>query len=774
MTFDTEIREMFCPKCDQRFEEGSRRFCPSDGTRLVLEAAESDETRSEAGIFSHLLPKTGEFEDRDETLADVPRFVMNEPSKGFAKVAPKSDDESGPFFEIGDVQPDDADQSDFLDTIEMNLADSLPTARKINPYEIPPGHVDLGDESRAPAGTSDFNGDDPESFVGRTVKGRYYVTELFEEDEAGFAYLADDQIVENKKVLVHILLVKETDDIMAGIYAEERVALSHLTHPNIARLIDSGQFTDGTSFLISEYVDALSVRDILSIHGQFDHMRAARVIREAAYALTEAHQDGVLHRDLKPENIILNAADGETEHLKLIAFGVSNGKPTSENLLYKAPEVLDGRLSTIASDTYALSVVAFEMLTGRAPFQGSGINEILKSQRAGLLLHPTTLRPELPSAVDGVFAKALSFNAVDRYANARDFGDAFFAALTDVPSGVVEILAENEAAVDSESDNKIPVPPVPDLLADDIRTKKEVTLKPLVKPKVRATEEDRTVGYGHEPAWKQRSPEPLQTDDPRSKIAAAAGILVLVLLLAFGLYYFVNRPAETEIQTQTDQAGVQTPPTGAPPVTSDIEVPPLPRKIAQPPDTAYYQNIKQNLKGDLLRNFVGFSMYYPKDWKVNGPQESAAANARGKFLDISKTTPDGRPKEQMLISYYPSKGTFANDAVDFPQMVRETNETLKKIVPNYQVLSEGEIRVNGAWRAYEVKFQGGGTSGSGEKLVLWGRRLFIPAARPGARNGFEITMLATSLADDVRSVDDVGVRGELAAILDSFEPSQNF
>ena len=75
-------------------------------------------------------------------------------------------------------------------------------------------------------------------------------------------------------------------------------------------------------------------------------------------------------------------------------------------------------------------------------------------------------------------------------------------------------------------------------------------------------------------------------------------------------------------------------------------------------------------------------------------------------------------------------------------MARETNETLTKLLRGYQLVSEGEIMLNRDWQAYEIKFQGGGTSGTGEKLVVWGRRLFIPAARPGVRNGFEITMLA--------------------------------
>src|SRR5207253_419529 len=211
-----------------------------------------------------------------------------------------------------------------------------------------------------------------------------------------------------------------------------------------------------------------------------------------------------------------------------------------------------------------------------------------------------------------------------------------------------------------------------------------------------------------EPAWKMRSPEPPQVENSRAVWFALGGLLVLVALLAFGWYYLVNHPTEPGIPVQTGNQPNDR--NAAPPITTDIEVPPLPRKINQPPNTEFYQNNKQNLRGDLSRHFVGFSMYYPKDWKVNGPQEGATANSRGKFIDVSRETPDGRPKEQMLVSYYPSEGTYSKDADKFPQLVKEANETLKKIIPNYQVLSEGEIKVNVDWRAYEVKFQGGGTS----------------------------------------------------------------
>ena len=636
--------------------------------------------------------------------------------------------------------------------------------RKINPHEIPAGHVELGGGDRLAVSSAEFQEDNPKSFIGRTVKGRYIVTELLGGEDASFAFLADDKIVDDKKVLVRILL-DEDDEILGSIIDEERVSLSHVSHPNIARLIDSGQFTDGTRFLISEYVDALSVSDILSIHGMFPVMRAGRIIRQIASALNEVHQEGILHRDLRPSNIIVEPGDGDSDQATLVNLGASNGDPTEYNLLYKAPEVLDGRVSTIASDIFSLAVVAFEMLTGTLPFNGRTAKEVVRSQYGGLELLPTRVRPELPSAVDAILDRALAFSVSDRFVKARDFGDALFAA-----------IGGSQTAADITEKPELGKPASNEALSE-IKDHKptETLLKPIVASKLINPEVVQAMPMSDEPAWTRRSPEPPEIGSSRIKLVAAVGIPLLIALLVFGWYYLVNHPVEPEILTQQDTSTPRPDVGNSPsPAVSDTEMPPLPRAIPQPPNTNYYQNTKQNLKGDLLRNFVGFSMYYPKDWKVNGPQESVVANTRGKFLDISRSSPEGRLKEQMLISYYPSKGTFREDADKFSQMVKETNDTLKKILPGYQMVSEGEIKLNGDWRAYEVKFQGGGTSESGDKLVVWGRRLFIPAARPGVRDGFEITMLATSAADEVRSVDDVGVRGELASILYSFEPSQNF
>ena len=724
----TTIAKMYCPKCRENFVEGSRRFCPTDGARLVSEAAEAG--RRSGGIFSNLIAKSNPRNDSDETFVDVPHFIFTEPD--VLTLAPEDDRPAGDYFEFEDIEPDD-----ILIPVEKTFQSEEQTepktaVRKINPYEIPAGHVEL--EQGARQGESpDFNINDPESFIGQTVKGRYHVTELLGGEGNSFAYLAYDKIFRDKTVLVRIVADDATDEMTASILNDELVALSHLSHPNVARLIDSGQFADKTRFLISEYFEALSINDVLSIHGALGRLRAARIIRQAAYALNEVHQEGIVHRDLRPENIIITRGEDENEQAVLVNFGASNGEANERNLGYKAPEVFDGRPSTISGDIYSLAVVAFEALTGVLPFEGTTANAMVRSQYAGAQRYPSQIRREIRPPVDRVLEKALAFNVADRYVKARDFGDAFFNALSEAPA------------------------------------EKKTT------PVVKVQTSEIVVLPATEPAWKNRSAEPPRVENARSNLIAAAGFAVLLTLVLFGWFYLARQTAETPhsatFNANAVQPGNEIPASNA---AANTEMPPLARGIPQPPNTTFYQNSKQNLKGDLIRNFVGFTMYYPRDWKVNGPQESTAVNGRGKFLDISRLTPEGRPKEQMLVSYYPSKGTFREDADKFPQMVKEANETLKKLLPGYKMVSEGEIKVNGDWRAYEIKFEGSGKTDSGENLVVWGRRLFIPAARPGVRSGFEITMLATSAADEVKNVNDVGVKGELAPILYSFEPSQNF
>jgi serine/threonine protein kinase len=745
---------MYCPKCKETFEEGSRRFCPTDGSRLVPDLSDPNSEQWEGGIFSKILSKNKSAGDLKEALPNIPRFMVTESSsENRSNPTPVSeDDATADFFVLEDIEPDATQRNSFAAGSSAHFEEKA-VARKINPFEIPAGHFELGGENRLVVSSAEFQADDPQSFVGRTVKGRYLITRFLGGEDVSFAFLADDKIVDDKKALVRILLPGD-DEVMGSILDEELVSLAHIGHPNIARLVDSGQFTDGIRYLISEYIDALSAGDVLNIHGTIEPMRTARIIRQMASALNEIHQEGILHRDLRPSNIIIEPGDGDADHATLVNIGASEGEPLESNRLYKAPEILEGRVSTIASDIFSLAVVAFEMLTGELPFQGKTPEELLRSQYAGLDQLPSQVRSELPAGVDVVFEKALASEIADRYVKARDFGDALYSALAESPlSGPISRIIKRSVQRGGE------------------RVAQVRSINPLASPIEAATPiPSETVGRD----LRLETPAaPTHFEEvPRKKLAVIIVTSFLLALLAFGWYYIADI---LHLRSGTQGIGNSSV-TGSVPTSSPwaqyADIPPAPRTIAQPPNTNYYQNQKENLKGDLLTNFIGFSVYYPKDWKVNGTAESSDVKVRGKFLDISRTSRDGRLKEQMLISYYPSKGTYIDDADKFHEMVAETNETLKKILPNYQMVSEGEIRFNGNWRAYEVKFQGGGASESGGRLMVWGRRLFIPVERAGIRDGFEITMVATSASEEVRGVDDVGIRGQLAAILNSFEPAQ--
>lgn len=746
MGFKTIVTDkMHCPKCGQNYPEGYQRFCDTDGARLVPDAAE---TRSDTGVFASILSKS-QPADTGYTFTDIPRFVVSEGERPDARLRLKDQQTAAMFF---DEEPELELSSDAFVIVDEPIA--KPVGRRIDPSEIPSGHVDLDERELTAAHFNEFDIDAPDDFVGKTVKGRYLVTELIGEDDSGFSYFGEDRIIGDKPVVIHILTFSGQDEITRSIFDEERVSLSHLNHPNVARLIDSGSYTNGTTFLISEHTEGLTVDDILQIHGRFASDRAARIIKQAAYALSDVHNESVLHRDIHPINITIAPSETEAEAVKITNFGVSSGEPNSGNLAYQAPESLDGRIPTVASDIYSLAVVAYEMLTGLRPFDGETEKELRQSQRSGNLPLPTSIIDGLSPDVDFVFSKALAGDPRARYFTAREFGEAFFAAATKRP----------------QAEDTLPVYDAEIVVTEDV---------PAIEPPKPETRKERAVPYAEfpnyredGPAWTRRSPEAIAEPNSRWLKVAGLSFAAFLILLAGAWYYLINRPVPPVFQP--GDLTVQNRNTSSTLQVADTIVPPLERNIPQPPNTEYYANHKQNLTGDLLRNFVGFKLYYPKDWKVNGAAPSTTAGSRGKFLDISKSTPEGKLREQMLISYYPSKGTYPEDTPAFPQLVKETNETLKKMIPSYQMLSEGQITVNGGWQAYEIKFQFSVKPETSEPFVVWGRRLFIPAQRPGVRNGFEVTMLATSYAESVHSVDDVGVNGELAAILESFEPSQNF
>jgi len=171
-----------------------------------------------------------------------------------------------------------------------------------------------------------------------------------------------------------------------------------------------------------------------------DVVRAVNILKQIGRALSAAHDKGILHRDLKPENIMLQNLDHE-EHVKIIDFGIAKVKDsviapsTSADLspgtvAYMAPEQLSGRPITSATDIFALGAIAYEMITGRKPFNPESKYQLLELQQSGVRVRPSDLRPVLPHAGQQAILKALEFNPNDRYKIAREFTDDLAAAFS--------------------------------------------------------------------------------------------------------------------------------------------------------------------------------------------------------------------------------------------------------------------------------------------------------------------------------------------------------
>jgi serine/threonine protein kinase len=795
---------LYCPKCRRTYEDGTQRFCDNDGGRLLpAPSAQNSDSTGAGGVFSNLLGKTPIAGESDKKPNSAPRFVpLNKTEETDKKLTsfpsvgrlfqseqflkPKTASSAEAEDSILELEPLPPAEDSVLEFEPIRQSDETtaddfleeapkPVPRLIKPSEIASGTADIGNRRTNPLGREALSWENPDALLGQTVKGRYQIVEeLDADDEDSLIYLADDKIVAGKRVVVRVFMndYSVVDEGEEKIFAEERVSLSHLNHPNIAGVFDSGELPEGNIFIVSEFVEGESLAGILQHTGQFNVLRTARVIRQTSYALSEAHQNGILHRNLKPENIVLTVSEAGIEQVKLMNFGVSHGEITETNLAYKAPEEIEKGISTYASDIYALAVIAYQMLTARLPFPIETENALLKAQRQGLTLVPTNLRLDIHPLADQILERALAFSPAERYPKARDFGDAFFNALTAVAPWTNEDESEIELAEEAETNREIVVVPAigrTNDLAEEAPVNADFHISSSAEKQTAETSE---VKATEDLAWEKRSPEP-----PRTGSFLVGGLTILgivaLLLAAWGFSrLFLNRPSPPEnVQNALNQnenpafpGNGQTADNALPVIDGDL--PPKPRQQTTPPGAQRFQNNRENLKGDLAKNFLGFEIFYPQDWTKN-PTET-------NFLDISKRSTDDFPIEQMIITRYQSIGTMTLDRANFPKLVEKSNQDLKKSLgESFKVVSTGETTIqNGRWKVYEVKFQSSGKNEKGEDLTLWGRRLWLPLQNAGTQNGFVLTLLATSLSETVKSVDDVGVEGELANVLETFEPEQ--
>ena len=276
---------------------------------------------------------------------------------------------------------------------------------------------------------------------GDLLQDRYQIEDELGRGGFGIVYKALDLRLKGRPVAVKLLNLAVGQKDRAWYtkkFQGEIEALTRIDHPGIVQILDWGILPDERSYFVMQFIEGLPLRTLLQ-EGKVELHRIGQIMLEIGRALSAAHNRKVIHRDLKPENVMLQQSSGGL-FVKLIDFGIASILHSSTltegvntrvvgSLAYISPEQLQGT-PVIASDIYAMGVMAYEMVTGRKPFPAGNSRELFEAQYAGVKVSPRELRAELPEKAEQAILKALQFHLRDRYSSALDLGNDLFLALT--------------------------------------------------------------------------------------------------------------------------------------------------------------------------------------------------------------------------------------------------------------------------------------------------------------------------------------------------------
>ncbi len=267
--------------------------------------------------------------------------------------------------------------------------------------------------------------------------GKYRLIRKLGEGGMGEVYLAEHLLLKRPCALKLIKRESGSNPIALARFEREVQSAARLSHPNTIEIYDYGHTSDGTFYYVMEYLQGLSLSELVRRDGPLLPGRVIYIFRQVCAGLAEAHRLGLVHRDLKPGNLFLAVRGGEADVAKVLDFGlvkltqdpgaveISRELTVSGTPMYMAPEqaTADRSLDSRA-DIYALGAMMYFALTGSPPFTGESGFAIMMSQVRDPVVPPSERIPGLPADLEEVVLRCLAKKPSDRYPSVRALGDA--------------------------------------------------------------------------------------------------------------------------------------------------------------------------------------------------------------------------------------------------------------------------------------------------------------------------------------------------------------
>jgi len=275
--------------------------------------------------------------------------------------------------------------------------------------------------------------------LGKVLENRYSVDELIARGGMATVYRGTDLRL-GRMVALKVLggvLVNDPDFVER--FTQEARATAALTHPNVVAVHDQG-ISEGFPFLVMEFVQGRTIREIMAQSGPFTSAHALEIISSVLAGLGSAHDAGFVHRDIKPENVLITN-DG---HIKVTDFGLArviSDTPVSDStgaillgtMAYLSPEQVQQLAVDQRSDVYSCGILLYEMVTGLVPFTGTSPLEVAYQHVNSNVAAPSAVQPDVPPAVDHLVLAATRKAVAERIQSAHEFRDAAIKTLSAVP-----------------------------------------------------------------------------------------------------------------------------------------------------------------------------------------------------------------------------------------------------------------------------------------------------------------------------------------------------